>query len=239
MIERRLIRTKGSDNPVLDLILILILAMRLLKDGNFWSNRRFDKLLLSWKEKSPHFYGITNYDNPFLNSYSYSLSREETTDLKKIYNLVKDFKTRSTQGDKSVLSAIEWFNKYFYEFNIEHRFIFLMLLMETLCSDRGGEIQYKLSNRISLIIGENDEDMLSIIRGFKDLYKERSNIIHGSTSQIEEKCIMKAEDYSRRLLNKFLLFSSNGYTKNQALDLVNKALVSKSDREKLDEIVKT
>jgi hypothetical protein len=153
--------------------------------------------------------------------------------------LVKDFKTRSTQGDKSFLSAIEWFNKYFYEFNIEHGFIFLMLLMETLCSDRGGEIQYKLSNRISLIIGENDEDTLSIIRGFKDLYKERSNIIHDSTSQIEEKCIMKAEDYPRRLLNKFLLFSSNGYTKNQALDLVNKALVSKSDREKLDEIVKT
>jgi len=166
VIEQRLIKTKGSNNHSdLNLISFVILAMRLLKSGKFWANRRSDKLLLPWKKKLPSIYGITNYDNPLLNSYSYFLSREEINDLKRTYVLVKNSdKITSTQKEKSISRAIEWFNRYFYEFNIEHRFIFLMLLMETLCSskDEKTEVLYKLSNRISLIIGKNDEDMISI-----------------------------------------------------------------------------
>ncbi|WP_054864489.1 hypothetical protein [Methanosarcina barkeri] len=55
---------------------------------------------------------------------------------------------------------------------------------------------------------------------------------------VEEKYVTKAEEYSRRLLNMFLLFSSNGYTKNDIFNLVNHAIVSKSYREELDRIVR-
>ncbi|MDQ1273399.1 MAG: hypothetical protein QG591_2029, partial [Planctomycetota bacterium] len=103
-------------------------------------------------------------------------------------------KITSTQKEKSISRAIEWFNRYFYEFNIEHRFIFLMLLMETLCSSKNEktEVLYKLSNRISLIIGKNDEDMISITKCVKKLYDKRSKIIHGSSSVIEEKYVTNA-----------------------------------------------
>ncbi|AKB54165.1 MULTISPECIES: HEPN domain-containing protein [Methanosarcina] len=242
VIEQLSIKTKSSDiHSDYDLISFVILAMRLLKSDKFWANRRSDKLLLPWKKKLSSIHGITNYDNPLLNSYHYFLSKEEITDLRRTYILVKNSdKIISAQKDKSISRSIEWFNRYFYEFNIEHRFIFLMLLMESLCSSEGEktEILYKLSNRISLIIGRNDEDIISIAKCVKKLYGKRSEIIHGSSLVVEEKYVTKAEEYSRRLLNMFLLFSSNGYTKNDIFNLVNHAIVSKSYREELDRIVR-
>lgn len=100
------------------------------------------------------------------------------------------------------------------------------------------EVLYKLSNRISLIIGKNDEDMISITKRVKKLYAKRSEIIHGSSSVIEEKCVTREEEYSRRLLSMFLLFSSNGYTKDDIINLVNYAFASKSHREELDRIIR-
>jgi endonuclease III-like uncharacterized protein len=69
------------------------------------------------------------------------------------------------------------------------------------------------------------------------LYKERNNIIHDRTLQIEKKHVMVAEDYSRRLLKNFLLFSLKGYDKDKALELVRDALVSEKERKNLDKVL--
>lgn len=239
VIEHNYSKIKGSFSyPDLDLIPIGILALRLLKSGNFWSNRRYEKLLLPWK--SAGYNSIVDFDNPFSNSYKYFLSREEIADLKRIYIMVKKFyENATTQKDNSVTMAISWFNKYFYEFNTEHRFIFLMFLMETLCSDGGSEIQFKLSNRISLIIGKDDKEMISIIDDVKELYKQRSKIVHGDVLNIDEKYVIKAEEFSRKLIKNFILFLSYGYTKKTVIKLVNDAFISKSSRDKLDKIVRS
>lgn len=108
-----------------------------------------------------------------------------------------------------------------------------MFLMEALCSD-AVETQYRLSNRISLIIAE-DEDRIDVINKFKDLYGGPRKIIHGEDAVIEEKHVLSAEDFSRRLLQKFVLISLNGYGIQDARTLIDNALVSETKRKELFE----
>lgn len=237
VIEHRLSKVKGSYAcSSSELISIVFLAMRLLKSGEFWANRQYEVLLLPWMMKSLSTSGNAYSNHPLLDSYNYFLGKDEIIDLKRIVILVRNFhKIRNKPKYKYVSRAVEWFDRYFNETNIEHRFIFLMLLMEALCSENY-ETLYKLEHRISLIIGKHDEDRLSVISGFYHLYDGPRKIIHGTDVEIKENDLEKAEDYSRRLLYKYIISSLNGYGRQDILKLVDDALVSQNTREEMCKI---
>lgn len=237
VIEHCSIKVKGSyaysDS---NLTPIAILAMRILKTGDFWANRQFEKILLPWMMKSTSTSGNAYSAHPLSNSYNYFLSKDEIHDLRKTYDLVKNVhKIRYETRYKYVSKAIEWFDRYFNEINIEHRFIFLMLLMEALCSENY-ETLYKLEHRISLIIGKDDDDRLSIVSNFHHLYDDPRKIIHGHDVEIEEKDLMIAEDYSRKLLHKYIISALNGYGRQEILKYVDAALVSENKRDEMCKI---
>lgn len=234
VIENRIVQTKKtSDKAGLDSITIVIFALRLLKNGNFWANNQLHKTLLPWKIRMAGISGNSYYLNSPSTKYGYFLGKADEDNLKNCYILSKRLQNlRSKKEYKYLFRAIEWFDRYQNESNIEHRFIFLMLLMEALCSE-AAETQNKLSNRISLIIGKEDDERISIINKFKDIYGGPRKIVHGHDVVIMEEDVLLAEDYSRRLLQKFILISLNGYNRDKALKLVDNALVSQGRREEL------
>lgn len=144
------------------------------------------KSLLPWEIKMPHISGNNNCHNSSLPSNKYLLSKDDEDDIKRYYVLSKHVQNlRSKNEYKNLFRAIDWFDRYHNEPNIEHQFIVLMLLIEALCSD-AVETQYRLSNRISLVIG-NEEDRINIITKFKELYDGPRKIVHGHDVVVEEK----------------------------------------------------
>lgn len=179
--------------------------------------------------------------------YGYFLNKNDEDDLKKYYFLSKHVQNlRSNNKHKQLFRAIEWFDRYHNESNIEHKFIFLMLLLEALCSD-AVETQYRLSNRVSLIIGNDDKDRLFIIKSMtekkeaeKGLYSIRSAIMHGGVVELDANFynrLEQAEDYSRRLLLKFILISLNKYGTQDVRTLIDNSLVSETTRKELFEVL--
>lgn len=234
VIEHRVINNKGSyAYSSSDLTPIVVLSMRLFKSGDFLANCYYDKILLPWMIKATSVSGNGCSNGFFLDSYNYSLCNNEIIELKRIFTLAKKFHLiRNKTKYKYVLRAIEWFDRYFNEVNIEHRFIFLMLLMEALCSENY-ETLHKLENRISLIIGEDDENRLSVRRDFHKLYDGPRKIIHGHDVEINTNDLKIAEDFSRRLLKKYIVSSLNGHGRQELVTCVDDALISQSKREEM------
>lgn len=217
-----------SDNS----ISVAVFALRLLKKGKFLANNRLHRTLLPWEIRKVSVYGNNIYLNSPIAHDKYILSESEIGYLEKYYILSKNAQNlRSEKDYKQLFRAIDWFDRYHNELNIEHQYIFLMLLMEALCSGTP-ETLYKLSNRISLLIGKGDEDKLDVIEKFKELYKKRS-IVHGHDVSIKEDNLLLAEDYSRRLLQKFIIISLNKYGTNDARTLLDQALISQKKRNEL------
>ena len=211
VIEHRVVRAKKTSyKEGLDIIPIVIFALRLLKNGNFLANNQLHKTLLPWEIRMAGISGNSYCQNSPLAQYGYFLSKADDDSLKNYYVLSERLQNLSKKEYKYLFRAVEWFDRYHNESNIEHQFIFLMLLMEALCSE-AVETQNKLSNRISLVIGKEDEDRISIINNFKDMYGGPRKIVHGHDAVVTEEDVLLAEDYSRRLLQKFILISLNGY----------------------------
>lgn len=242
VIEHRIPQIKKSiHKPRANLIPIAVFALRLHKKGKFLANNQLYKNLLPWEIERVNATGESTYIHLISPDEKYFLSKSDVNYLKKYYVLSKCVQNLSEKNYKQLFRAKDWFNRYHNESNTEHRFIFLMFLMEALCSG-SPETQYKLSNRISLIIGSDDEDRLFIIKSIKDkeegLYNIRSAIMHGGSVKLDTNFYNKleqAEDYSRRLLQKFILISLNEYGIQNAQTLIDNALVSKAKRKELCE----
>lgn len=242
VIEQRVVQIKKSvRKSSADLISTAVFALRLLKSGKFLANNQLHKSLLPWEIKTPHISGNDMYHNSLPTQDKYFLSKSDSDNLRKYYLLSKRVHSiRSKNEYKQLFRAIEWFNRYHNELNTEHQFIFLMLLLEALCSGTP-ETQYKLSNRVSLVIGNGERDRLSIIKNILDkkgLYSIRSAIMHGGAVELDTNFYNKleqVEDYSRRLLQRFILISLNEYGIQDAQTLIDNALVSETKRKELFE----
>lgn len=244
VIEQRVVQIKKSiQKSDIDLISTAVFTLRLLKNGKFLVNNRLYKSLLPWEIKNPQVYGDGNYHNSSFTHNKYLLSKNDVDDLKKYYLLSKRVQYLQSKNEyKQLFRAIEWFKRYHNESNTEHQFIFLMLLMEALCSD-AVETQYRLSNRVSLIIGNDDKDRTFIIKSItekketeKGLYSIRSAIMHGGAIELDTNFynrLKQAENYSRRLLQKSILISLNKYGTQDARTLIDNALVSETKRKEL------
>lgn len=244
VLEQRVVQIKKNIQKLdIDLISTAVFTLRLLKNGKFLVNNRLYKSLLPWEIKNPQVYGDGNYHNSSFTHNKYLLSKNDVDDLKKYYLLSKRVQYLQSKNEyKQLFRAIEWFKRYHNESNTEHQFIFLMLLMEALCSD-AVETQYRLSNRVSLIIGNDDKDRTFIIKNItekketeKGLYSIRSAIMHGGAIELDTNFynrLKQAENYSRRLLQKSILISLNKYGTQDARTLIDNALVSETKRKEL------
>lgn len=225
-----------SGDPLID---VALFDLRLLKTGMVWGSISFGKSLLPWKKPIRGMAMLSmqrkSYESaPYGDKYI--LKTDEISPLKKLYLISKfALKSEFLNEYKHLSRGIKWFNKLYNEQDNESKIMWLIFLIEALCSE-AGDTKYKLSNRVAMFIGKNDDERVRIQKNFAKIYREPRNIVHGKEVTIEREDILLLEDFARKLIKIFISLSLNVYDREKALSLVDRALLSEKERNILTEV---
>ena len=93
------------------------------------------------------------------------------------------------------------------------RLIFLVTALEALVSHHENELNYRISHRTASLLGETDDERLSIFLSIKEYYDLRSKVVHG-TPKLEVKMYYTwyLQEIVRTLILKFFSLHNSGYT---------------------------
>jgi hypothetical protein len=197
----------SDNNPVFNYIYPLIKKMRLLKEGNicmpflyFYVSSRKSPILISGLE-----YG--SYVVP----EQYTL---EICEFRNIQNIEIPFTYDFLQF------AFENFELSYEIQNKNLQFLTLMNGMEALFNKGGGgEILYKLSRNVAVLLGGDYENSELIETRMKKLYGIRSNIVHKGKEEISENELSDLRKYLRQSI---IRFNKLNQDKNFIFDLLSR-----------------
>lgn len=90
---------------------------------------------------------------------------------------------------------------------IQHCFLSMCLVLETIFTVEDAEITYQFSTRLANITGKNFEQRKDIFERARKVYRERSNIVHGrkSIETVDPKILKDAFFFARQSLQHILL----------------------------------
>jgi len=90
----------------------------------------------------------------------------------------------------------------------DDKLVDMVISYESLFFKKGesGELQYRISLRLSKLLENDYGKRVDIKKAFKEIYKKRSRIVHGSEYKIDVEIINKCEDYLRKALRKYLIY---------------------------------
>ena len=166
----------------------------------------YDKSILITKDEvySPSSlsgaYVPIDLDNPF---YS-----DPDNGVNSLWNLLQFKKLTSVQSRLS--SAIDWFGKACCEKNIENRFLFFMIAIESILTfqEKGvlvsPSIASVISDGIVFLLSDSSEDRKLLAKRINKLYQTRSSIAHGAKHHVTEEDERDACKISRSLIMRFL-----------------------------------
>lgn len=138
----------------------------------------------------------------FLNNFKFK--NEEITNLD--FSGVKKLLESESNGAKRIKSAIEWYIDSTFNKSDSVKFIQTCIGLESLLGDerQDAPLSYTLADRCSYLIAESFEDRERIRKSFRDMYKVRSKLVHGTSRNITE---TEAKHYTdaRYFLNKAIM----------------------------------
>jgi hypothetical protein len=126
-------------------------------------------------------------------------------DAEKLKNFFLTFNPKLTSKFQL---AINFFNKSYIEpYPLRDSLIDLTIALENLFLKKTKmELAYKLSLRMTHLLGKDIDEREKIYRFMKKIYKFRSNVVHGEkTKDLSEKDLLKVREYTRESLKYFLL----------------------------------
>lgn len=90
----------------------------------------------------------------------------------------------------------------------DDKLVDLVISYESLLFKQGesGELQYRISLRLSKLLEEDYGKRVDVRKAFKEIYKIRSRIVHGSEYIITVEIINSCEDLLRKALRKYLVY---------------------------------
>jgi len=138
-------------------------------------------------------------------SARYELQQNELSELKEIVRSLKKPK------DNNIIIAIDRYNTAYEKQRNNDKIIDLMIAYEAMFStknDTSDSVSHKLALRFSRWMASSIEDRMEKYRTMKDLYTDRSKIVHGSKSDIESEKIAICHELMRESLMKYLINSS-------------------------------
>lgn len=115
----------------------------------------------------------------------YSLSAKEARWAKRLMTKLDTY-TESSGKDNSIELALDYFNSSYSKIRARDKFIDLMVAMDALYGI-GSELSYRLSLRVSFLLGRDELSIRSIYENMKQIYSLRSRIVHGGRRQPNEK----------------------------------------------------
>ena len=114
---------------------------------------------------------------------------------------------------------------------IQHSFLSMCLVLETIFTVEDAEITYQFSTRLANLTGKTFDERKDIFERARNVYKERSNIVHGrkSIETVEASTLKDAFFFARQSLqhilrnDRLLELYSDPKTSDETRDL-NKAI---------------
>lgn len=187
-------------------IVELITAMRILKKGYvgapfiLYRHPLIDKTvnLIMMDFDSMGLLPIRNSQGLWF-SNPYQLDKNEISDLRNILQLLK------TIINKKNDLAIRRFNSAYEKTNKSDKFLDLMITYEALFSgEQSDSVSHKLALRFSRLLGDSFTHQKELYDDMKNVYKQRSKLVHGGGDDIQPTWVEKAEEYMRNSIKEYL-----------------------------------
>lgn len=125
------------------------------------------------------------------------------TDTKKVIEIYKLLTTSPIWRDNKYQIAIRRFNMVYTREKLEDKILDLAIALEALFSKGPGDLRYKVSLRLSRLLENNPENREKIFEKTKKFYSQRSSIVHGRRTEVNEHEIKEIANYVKQAIYKF------------------------------------
>lgn len=120
----------------------------------------------------------------FLNNFKFKSDDISSINFSNVSKLLQS----NTDGSKRIKSAIEWYIDSTFNKSDSVKFIQTCIGLESLLGDdrQEGPLSYTLADRCAYLIADSIDDREIIRKEFKQIYKIRSKLVHGTSRNIRE-----------------------------------------------------
>ena len=156
------------------------------------------------------------------NRLKYELDEDEFSNNSRLH---LDFKFMKNIKNLQFKRALEFYNDSFESDNVRSRFILIFTSLEAIFNLDGKSISEKLSECISVLLSQNNEqEKEKIKKDIKYLYSQRSKYVHGKTNLIQKEDEKLLRFYTRKiiLIYWFILYDTNLRSENILEYIYNK-----------------
>ena len=156
------------------------------------------------------------------NRLKYELDEDEFSNNSRLH---LDFKFMKNIKNLQFKRALEFYNDSFESDNVRSRFILIFTSLEAIFNLDGKSISEKLSECISVLLSQNNEqEKEKIKKDIKYLYSKRSKYVHGKTNAIQKEDEKLLRFYTRKiiLIYWFILYDTNLSSENILEYIYNK-----------------
>ena len=190
-----------------------IKLLRLYKEGDILL--RFSFLYFGDKTKPGVFENLR--EGPLWGKSTFSLNASEVPEAQSLVNAIR------------IPFQYEFLKLAFDSFNLSYEmhspnllFLSLMISMEAMLNHDRSEVTFQVSRNTAVLLGKDKDNAEQIFRNMKELYKQRSKIVHGSkvqkTKRISGPDIVNLREYVRQSIKEIHFI---GKDKLEIVDVLN------------------
>ncbi|KIV56456.1 hypothetical protein AM501_09895 [Aneurinibacillus migulanus] len=119
--------------------------------------------------------------------------------------LQKHMTHQQTKMDEFIFRALQWFSESRLEQDPAARFLKLMLVIECLLNtNKFDPVTATLSERVAFLLRKDGKGRLDVCNKMRELYRQRSEIVHNGTSKSSMNELLELEDIVSNILWIFL-----------------------------------
>lgn len=213
----------------------VITSLRLFKHGSVNFHVLNGKSEL-WNPSSVNSYDLGKNDYKRLFGPKYTLTFSEEKNFKAVYRRFSKFQKRNRIKVIEYLTiALRRFNLGIEEFDVEDKMIDFMISFEAMFLQNEGELKFKLSNRVAVLLGKTSGEREIIREIINQSYQWRSDIVHGNPKHplkiqgniiSEVDLAVKVEDILRKSLLGFICLTEKNLIRENILRQLDNSLLN-------------
>ena len=168
----------------------------------------------------PTAYSLTEFDSQFF--------------LSKIFPY---YSVMTKKGNEYLKIATEYIWRGAFEESAEISIIDCFISLEALCmrTNDNTELSYRISNRLAVLLGEDDKSRLNLRKAIRDFYNIRSRIVHGEYINLPREGHNSLFVWTRKAILRFFVLAEKYQNHDEIIDLIDDAMIDNKILEKLNE----
>lgn len=147
----------------------------------------------------------------------------------------KDIDEFHDSNYKYIKNAMNYYRKGKYADTLEGRLINFFIALEALYSSNDGEITFRFSMRLAVLLGVDSEEILRASKDAQEYYRKRSTAVHGNEVKIDQDTIEKIDSWVRKSILYFIELSEYYPQRELAIRAIEMAIVDFESRKLLQQ----